>query len=92
MCIGYVGPEAAVGGPIAWLKDGDVVAIDAVAGTLSVQLADAELSARRAAWRPASRKPLAGALEKYEKLVGPASSGAVTHSGALEWPYETGEP
>jgi dihydroxy-acid dehydratase len=88
MCIGYVGPEAAVGGPISLLKDGDVIAIDAANGKLDVQVPEAELVARRSAWRPANRKALAGALEKYEKLVGPAHLGAVTHSGALEWPYE----
>ncbi len=88
MCIGYVGPEAAVGGPIAMLRDGDIIAIDAATGTLGVQLTDNELAARRAAWRPVQRAALAGALEKYEKLVGPACHGAVTHSGALEWPYE----
>jgi dihydroxy-acid dehydratase len=91
MCIGYVGPEAAAGGPIALLKEGDVIAIDAVAGTLDVRVSEAELAARRASWRPTDRKPLAGALEKYEKLVGPAHLGAVTHSGALEWPYEQGD-
>ena len=88
MCIGYVGPEAAAGGPIALLKEGDVIAIDAVAGTLDVKLADSELAARRASWRLPEGPPLAGVLEKYRKLVGPAHLGAVTHSGALEWPYE----
>jgi dihydroxy-acid dehydratase len=88
MCIGYVGPEAACGGPIALLKDGDVISIDAAAGRLDVRLGAEELAARRAAWRAVSHPPLAGALEKYEKLVGPACLGAVTHSGALEWPYE----
>jgi dihydroxy-acid dehydratase len=87
LCIGYVGPEAVEGGPIALLADGDVVRIDADAGTLSVDLDDTQLAARRAAWRPPSRAPLAGVLEKYERLVGPACNGAVTHSGAVEWPY-----
>jgi dihydroxy-acid dehydratase len=88
LCIGYVGPEAACGGPIALLKDGDLISIDAAAGRLDVRLSDAELASRRAAFRPVSRPPLAGALEKYEKLVGPAHLGAVTHSGKLDWPYE----
>jgi dihydroxy-acid dehydratase len=92
MCIGYVGPEAALGGPIALLKDGDLITIDAAAGTLRVNLSDAELASRRASWRPMDREPLAGALEKYEKLVGPAHLGAVTHSGALEWAYEQSDP
>jgi dihydroxy-acid dehydratase len=91
MCIGYVGPEAAAGGPIALLREGDVIEIDAVAGPLDVQVPAQELAARRASWRPLERKPPAGALEKYEKLVGPAHLGAVTHSGALEWPYELGD-
>jgi dihydroxy-acid dehydratase len=86
MCIGYVGPEAAAGGPIALLKDGDVIAIDAVAGTLDVKVPVAELASRRASWQPLVREPLGGALEKYEKLVGPAHLGAVTHSGAVSWP------
>lgn len=88
MCIGYVGPEAAVGGPIGLLSDGDVVVIDAERGELSVRLSDAELAARRADWRAPVRKGLGGVLEKYQRLVGPARSGAVTHSGAVEWPYE----
>jgi dihydroxy-acid dehydratase len=91
MCIGYVGPEAACGGPIALLKDGDIISIDAAAGRLEVRVSDAELAARRATYGPFSRRPLAGALEKYEKLVGPACLGAVTHSGGLDWPYEPGE-
>ncbi len=88
MCIGYVGPEAAAGGPIALLRDGDIVAIDAAAGTLDVKLSDAELASRRSSWRPPARARLGGVLEKYEKVVGPAHLGAVTHSGAVEWPYE----
>jgi dihydroxy-acid dehydratase len=88
MCIGYVCPEAAVGGPLALLRDGDSISIDAVAGTLSVRLCEEELMHRRSAWHPRKRSDLAGALEKYEKAVGPANEGAVTHAGGLEWPYE----
>src|SRR3974377_2000530 len=51
-CIGHVGPEAAVGGPIGLLKDGDMIAIDAVAGTIDVTLSEAELAARKAVWTP----------------------------------------
>ena len=91
MCIGYVGPEAVVGGPIGLLRSGDVVVIDAVSGELSVQLTPAELAARRTDWSPPVRKALGGVLEKYEKLVGPACNGAVTHSGAVDWAYEDGE-
>ena len=88
LCIGYVGPEAAAGGPIALLRDGDRIHIDAVAGTLNVELTNSELAAREQAWQSPQRAPLAGVLEKYEKLVGPAAQGAVTHAGAVEWPYE----
>ena len=88
MCIGYVCPEAAAGGPIALLRTGDIVRIDAAARAIDVMLDDAELARRRAAWRPRPRERLAGVLEKYAAAVGPANFGAVTHSGALEWPIE----
>ena len=88
MCIGYACPEAADGGPIALLQDGDRIAIDAQARTVHVQLDDAELARRRAAWQPRRTERLAGALEKYARLVGPANLGAVTHAGAVEWPLE----
>jgi len=87
MCIGYVGPEAAVGGPIALIQDGDIIAIDAVAGTLHVELTELELAQRRISWKSVV-KPLAGALQKYAATVGPACLGAVTHAGALHWPYD----
>jgi len=80
-CIGHVGPEAAVGGPIGLLKDGDIVAIDAVAGTLSVELSDAELTQRRLTWKPRKTNYQSGALWKYTQLVGDAEKGAVTHAG-----------
>jgi dihydroxy-acid dehydratase len=88
MCIGYAGPEAALGGPLAVLQDGDVVRIDAAAGTIDVRLTEAELGARIASWRPRPRERLAGLLEKYAAGVGPARTGAVTHAGAVEWPFE----
>jgi dihydroxy-acid dehydratase len=88
MCIGYACPEAAAGGPIALLRDGDIVRIDAAARTISVALGDAELAARRAAWRPRERGRLGGVLEKYAATVGPANLGAVTHSGDVLWPVE----
>jgi dihydroxy-acid dehydratase len=81
-CIGHVGPEAAVGGPIGLLKDGDVIAIDAVAGTIEVELSDEELDARRQAWTPRDHGFGSGALWKYAQGVGPARQGAVTHPGA----------
>ncbi|MEW7006802.1 dihydroxy-acid dehydratase [Lentilitoribacter sp. EG35] len=83
-CIGHVGPEAAVGGPIGLLKDGDIIAIDAVEGTLNVQLSDAELEERRKEWKPRETDYAAGALWKYAQTVGPAVDGAVTHPGGAK--------
>ncbi len=88
MCIGYICPEAARGGAIALLKNGDIVEIDAIAGTLHAQLSADDLSVRRSTWQPRDCGGLAGALEKYRRSVGPANQGAVTHAGALDWPYE----
>ena len=81
-CIGHVGPEAAVGGPIGLLKDGDVIKIDAEKGTLDVELSEAELDARRKDWTPRKHDYQSGVLWKYAQLVGPACDGAVTHPGA----------
>jgi dihydroxy-acid dehydratase len=81
-CIGHVGPEAAVGGPIALLRDGDIIAIDAIAGTLDVEIDDAELARRKKDWKPRETDYASGALWKYAQTVGPAFSGAVTHPGA----------
>jgi dihydroxy-acid dehydratase len=80
-CIGHVGPEAAVGGPIALLRNGDRIVIDAEAGTIDVMLPEAELAARRAGWQPRRTDYNAGALWKYAQTVGPAHLGAVTHPG-----------
>ncbi len=80
-CVGHVGPEAAVGGPIGLLKNGDIISIDAVNGTLDVQLSEAELEKRRAAWKPRQHNSTSGALWKYAQLVGDAEKGAVTHPG-----------
>ena len=80
-CIGHVGPEAAVGGPIGLLRDGDVITMDAIRGTLDVALSDEELAARRAAWQPRPSSATSGYLWKYAQGVGPAVSGAVTHPG-----------
>jgi dihydroxy-acid dehydratase len=80
-CIGHVGPEAAVGGPIGLLKNGDVIRIDAVKGTLDVKLSARELAARRKAWKPRKHMYQAGAIWKYAELVGPARYGALTHPG-----------
>lgn len=81
-CVGHVGPEAAVAGPIGLLEDGDIITIDAMAGTLDVALSDDELSRRRAKWQPRKNDFQSGTLWKYAQLVGPASEGAVTHPGA----------
>jgi dihydroxy-acid dehydratase len=81
-CIGHVGPEAAVGGPIGLLKDGDVIAIDAEAGTLEVELPAAELQERRRLWQSRPTQYPSGSLWKYAQIVGPAEKGAVTHPGA----------
>jgi dihydroxy-acid dehydratase len=81
-CIGHVGPEAGLGGPIGLLKDGDVIEIDAVSGRLDVKLSDNELEARRREWKPRETDYRSGALWKYAQLVGPARDGAVTHPGA----------
>ncbi|MEX0924203.1 MAG: dihydroxy-acid dehydratase [Rhodovibrionaceae bacterium] len=80
-CIGHVAPEAAVGGPIGLLKDGDIITIDADAGTLEVELSEEELAARRKAWKPREHDFQSGALWKYAQLVGSAEKGAVTHPG-----------
>ena len=81
-CVGHVGPEAAVGGPIALLQDGDQITIDAETGEMSVALDDAELAARREQWKPRDNDYRSGVLWKYAATVGPAYKGAVTHPGA----------
>jgi dihydroxy-acid dehydratase len=86
MCIGHISPEAAVGGPLALVQNGDTIRIDAAAGTMHGVLSDQDLALRRARWQPAVMPPLGGTLEKYAALVGPAHLGAVTHSGKVHWP------
>jgi dihydroxy-acid dehydratase len=80
-CVGHVGPEAAVGGPIALLRNGDRIVIDASAGSIDVKLSDAELAERRAAWQPRRTDYNSGAIWRYGQNVGPAHLGAVTHPG-----------
>ncbi|WP_315782575.1 dihydroxy-acid dehydratase [Bradyrhizobium sp. SZCCHNPS1003] len=87
MCIGYVSPEAFVGGPLALVQDGDPIRIDAKARTLDVLLDDVELASRRKHWTQRPPRHRAGALAKYAKLVGQAPLGAVTHEGPAEWPW-----
>jgi dihydroxy-acid dehydratase len=82
-CVGHVGPEAAHGGPIALLRDGDVITLNAITGELSVALSDEELARRKSEWKgPRTTDYASGALWKYAKLVGGARKGAVTHPGA----------
>jgi dihydroxy-acid dehydratase len=81
-CVGHVGPEAAVGGPIGLLRDGDVIELDAVNGTLNVKVSDDELAKRKKEWKPRENEAGSGYLWKYAQQVGPAVNGAVTHPGA----------
>ena len=84
-CVGHVGPEAAHGGPIALLRDGDMISINAIEGSISVALSDEELAARRDGWSgPRKTIYASGALWKYAQLVGSTRKGAVTHPGAAE--------
>jgi len=81
-CIGHVGPEAADCGPIALVEEGDMIAIDAEAGTIELEVDEATLAERRKAWAPRGHDYNAGALWRYAQNVGPAWQGAVTHPGA----------
>ncbi|MDM0007516.1 dihydroxy-acid dehydratase [Variovorax sp. J22G73] len=87
LCIGYAGPEAADGGPIAALRDGDMIAIDAraEARSISVELTAQEITSRLAGREVNAGAPRGGLLEKYALTVRPAHQGAVTHSGAVTW-------
>lgn len=80
-CIGHVGPEAAVGGPIALINDGDIIEIDAEAGTLDLAVSEEELERRRKTWTAPANAYQSGALRKFANQVGPARTGAVTHEG-----------
>jgi len=81
-CVGHVNPEAATGGPIGLLKDGDIITIDAEAGTINVDLSGEELDKRQKAWKPHKNNYQSGALWRYAQTVGEARHGAVTHPGA----------
>ena len=80
-CIGHVGPEAQLGGPIGLLQDGDTITIDAVEGELSCNVDGNEFARRRKRWRPRPHGYNSGTLWKYAQQVGPAVKGAVTHPG-----------
>ncbi len=81
-CIGHVGPEAAVGGPIGLIKDGDVITIDANTGQLDVNVPEEEFAKRRESWRPRGHDYNSGCIWKFARTVGNAREGAVTHPGA----------
>jgi dihydroxy-acid dehydratase len=84
LCIGHVGPEAAVGGPIALVQDGDIISIDATKGTIDLEVPADELARRKAAWKPRGHDYNSGAIWKFAQLVGPAYLGATTHPGAAK--------
>ena len=81
LMIGHIGPEAMEGGPIALVQDGDIIAIDAEAGTITLEVDEAELSRRRQAWEPIEPRYKGGALAKFAKLASPACEGAITSTG-----------
>jgi dihydroxy-acid dehydratase len=87
MCIGYVSPEAFVGGPLALVRDGDKIRIDAAGRRMDLLVDEQELTARRHDWKQRPPRHRAGALAKYARLVGQAPGGAVTHEGPAEWPW-----
>ncbi|MBV9976993.1 MAG: dihydroxy-acid dehydratase, partial [Hyphomicrobiales bacterium] len=90
LCIGYASPEAAAGGPIALVRDGDIVSIDARAGEgwIRLEVDEREIEKRRKGLCAERSSSLGGVLEKYAKTVGPANKGAVTHSGNVAWPLD----
>lgn len=86
MCIGHVAPEAAIGGPLGFVHDGDRIVIDARDATIKLEVADEELARRRANWTAPESRHRAGLLAKYAATVAQAHEGAVTHLGAARWP------
>lgn len=80
-CVGHVGPEAAIGGPIGLVKDGDIIALDAVKGTIELEVSPEDLEKRRKTWKAPPNAYQSGALKKFADQVGPARYGAVTHAG-----------
>ena len=89
ICIGHIAPEAAIGGPLALVNDGDRIRIDADAKRIDVLVDDAELARRRAAWVAPPPRHKAGLLAKYAQSVGQADLGAVTHAGGVVWPSDS---
>jgi dihydroxy-acid dehydratase len=90
ICVGHVAPEAAIGGPLGLVRDGDRIRIDVTARRIDLLIDDAKLSARRAQWQARPPRHRAGLLAKYARLVGQADEGAVTHDGGAEWPWFDG--
>jgi dihydroxy-acid dehydratase len=80
-CIGHIGPEAQEGGPIALVRDGDMITINAETGRIDLEVSDEELRERKKSWRPRKTLYGSGALWKFAQLVGPAHLGATTHPG-----------
>ena len=80
-CVGHVGPEAAVGGPVGLLQDGDEIYLNATTGEIRVELSEQELAKRRKHWQPRAHDFQSGALWRYAQTVGSALNGAVTHPG-----------
>jgi dihydroxy-acid dehydratase len=87
ICVGHVAPEAAIGGPLALVRDGDRVRIDVTRARMDLLIDDKELAPRRAEWQARPPRHRAGLLSKYARLVGQADKGAVTHAGGAEWPW-----
>jgi dihydroxy-acid dehydratase len=81
-CVGHVGPEAAIGGPIAHIQDGDIITLDATTGEISVNVSEEEFARRKTNWAPRETEYGSGAIWKYAQLVGPARYGALTNPGA----------
>jgi dihydroxy-acid dehydratase len=81
-CVGHVGPEAAVGGVIALIENGDIIALDAIKRTITLEVSDEELARRKANWKPRAHDYQSGSLWKYAQIVGSAEKGGVTHPGA----------
>jgi dihydroxy-acid dehydratase len=86
ICVGHIAPEAAIGGPLALVRDGDRIRIDADARRIDVLIDEAELARRRTVWIAPQPRHTAGLLAKYAQCVGQADEGAVTHKGPVEWP------
>ena len=82
--VGHIGPEAFNGGPIALLKDGDTIIIDAIKGSIDVKISKSELQKRKKSWKNIKPNFLTGTLWKYSQLVGSSKNGAVTHSGGFK--------